>query len=622
MNGSARGEGSSRRDLQAIVLVTAGVALLVALPSIVNGFVYDDVWIIERNDIVHSLRLRELLTSPYWPAERGGAMWRPVSLLAFALQWAAGGGGAGIFHVVNIGLSALVAGLVALLAARLFTARIGLFTGLLFAAHPAHVEVTANIVGQAELIAAVGYLGALLAAWERSGTRGRAQWMLLAVVGVAVGLGLGGKEHVVTYPAALLLVWWLRGCRDRVSFLRVAGREWPVLLVSVLVIGLYLVLRGHFAQGVTATGGIAAGLERESFASRASVMLPVSLLWLKLLFFPLQLSADYSPLHLVPEPNFGLAHLVAIVIWFPFLTLVWMRRNRWRVVFSGVALFVITISVVSNVIVPLEVLFAERLLFFPSVGWALAIGGTLAAVHRSASLRSPGRATAVLVSAVLVLFAARSIQRTTVWRNNEIFFDQLLQDAPNSFRSHWAIGWRAFERGDTVLGEREMLTAVRLNPYHPQLVEDLGRRYAAGGRYEPAIPLLEQAVAMDSARLSSALPLALSLARSGKVPDALLVLDAMTRLHGETRGLAVVRSETLMLGGDPERALAVLTRLIEREPRVWSVRLMAVEAAVAVGRCEVALAQADTARQLAPESEHQGIEAALQRVANGKAPCK
>ncbi len=71
------------------------------------------------------------------------------------------------------------------------------------------------------------------------------------------------------------------------------------------------------------------------------------------------------------------------------------------------------------------------------------------------------------------------------------------------------------ERGDSAAGERELQTAVRLNPEHPQLLEDLGRLYAASGHYEPAIPLLSHAVEIDSTRLSSALPLTLALTRIG-----------------------------------------------------------------------------------------------------------
>jgi Flp pilus assembly protein TadD len=214
------------------------------------------------------------------------------------------------------------------------------------------------------------------------------------------------------------------------------------------------------------------------------------------------------------------------------------------------------------------------------------------------------------------------MQRATVWRSNDRFFAALVEDAPDSFRSHWATGHFAFERGDSTMGERELLTAVRLNPEHPQLLEDFGRLYAATGRYEPAIPLLSHAVEIDSTRLSAALPLALALTRSGRSADALAVLDAMARLHGETRGITVVRGECLMRGGAFEAALEVLLGLVRREPTVWSVRMMAADAAVAAGLCDVARAQADTAMTLAPEAAATAVEALRLSLANGNVNCK
>jgi Flp pilus assembly protein TadD len=613
----------SPHGLVLVVLVAAAVAVCVALPSLLNGFVYDDVWIVERNEVVHHLDFVELLSSPFWPEERGDVMWRPVALTAFALQWAVGGGGPLLFHVGSVLLYGLVAGLVGLFCVRMFNPAVGLVAGLLFAVHPVHVEVTANIVGQAELWAALGYVGALLATWERAGTSSERSrfWLLLAALACLI-LGLGGKEQPVTLPAAMVVLWWLRAQIDGSLIGSVAKREWLVPLASCVVIVVYLWLRAEFGGGVTAAGGIATGLDPESVVRRVVVMLPVTLAWLRVLFVPIALSADYSPLHLVPEVAFGVNHAIAILLWSSLLVLTFIRRYQLRAVFVGVALFGVAVSVVSNVVVPLEVLMAERLLLLPSLGWALALAGIVVAGYERFTESAQRRVLTLAVGIVLILFAARSVERATVWRSNEVFFATLMEDAPDSFRSHWANGHFAFEQGDSALGEREMMMAVRLNPEHPQLLEDFGRLYAATGRYEPAIPLLSHAVAIDSTRLSSALPLALALTRSGRDSDALGVLDTMGRLHGETRGLMLVRGEVLMRAGEFDAAVTVFNSLVQREPNVWSVRMMLADAALQAGRCDLALAQVDTALSLAPEPEKATVETFRSTVANGNANCK
>ncbi len=96
------------------------------------------------------------------------------------------------------------------------------------------------------------------------------------------------------------------------------------------------------------------------------------------------------------------------------------------------------------------------------------------------------------------------------------------------------------------------------------------------------------------------LPAALALTRIGRSADALKVLGNMSILHGETRGITLVRGEVLVRIGDFQAA---------------------VEAAFQAGLCEVALAQADTAWIMAPDAEKAGIEAFKSTVANGNNNC-
>ncbi len=607
------------RSYVVVAFISAAVAVLVALPSVTNGFVYDDVWIIERHDVVHSLdSFGTLLTAPYWP---GGVIWRPVALVGYAMQWALSDGNPLVFHVSNILLYGIVSGLVALLGTGLFGVTVGLIAGVLFAVHPVHVEVTANAIGQAELLAAVGFLIALLIALRRCSTDGAAPRAgLLVAALVAVACGLGAKEHVVTVPGALLVVWWIASRKGDRSLAGIVGREWPVLAGFVALIGIYLVFRAQFAVSVTNAGGVAAVFEQRSALGRAIVMLPVSLRWLILLFAPIHLSADYSVQHLVPQPNFGAVHGAVAAVWAALALLVWRNRNVPGVL-GGSGLFVVTISVVSSIFVPLEILFAERFLFLPSVGWSFAVAGAVCALagRGSARLRQTVWAAAGVGA---MLFAVKSAQRATVWRSNDVFFTQLVRDAPSSYRGHWALGAYAFQRGDSALGEQELKTAIGLNPDRADLLEQLGRIYAAAERYGPAIPLLARAVELDSSLLQSSLALAVALARTGWGQEALEVLDTAAEIHGEGPGLLAVQGEVFKRLGQPQAALDVFNRMSEQEPGLWRIHAMAAEAAALSSRCDEAHRHLEAALAAAPASGREEIEALRTWVANGNAPCK
>jgi hypothetical protein len=149
--------------------VVAALAAALALPSLFNGFVYDDVLVILQNPLVHGLsHSGELWHASYWPA---GLLYRPLTSQLFALQWALGAGSPLVFHAVSILLAAVTAGLVFRLCSRLLPPPAALLAALLFAVHPVHVEVVANVVGQAELLAAICALLAVerYLAWSAEG---------------------------------------------------------------------------------------------------------------------------------------------------------------------------------------------------------------------------------------------------------------------------------------------------------------------------------------------------------------------------------------------------------------------------------------------------------------------
>src|SRR5256885_10312436 len=57
------------------------LAPIVAAPSLHNGFVSDDHWVIvERSLLQHPPSLAAVLTEPYWPARFGGGTRRPAGL--------------------------------------------------------------------------------------------------------------------------------------------------------------------------------------------------------------------------------------------------------------------------------------------------------------------------------------------------------------------------------------------------------------------------------------------------------------------------------------------------------------------------------------------------------------
>ena len=139
-----------KMDRKAGALAVALLALVVTWTSLRNGFALDDVHIIVENARVHTLdSFWRLFAQTYWPPEEGASLYRPLTMLAFAIQWVTGNGSPLVFHIFSSVLFAATCVAFYFLADELTSTRVALVAGALFAVHPVHVEVFANVVGQA-----------------------------------------------------------------------------------------------------------------------------------------------------------------------------------------------------------------------------------------------------------------------------------------------------------------------------------------------------------------------------------------------------------------------------------------------------------------------------------------
>lgn len=604
-----------------VVLLSAMLALVLALPSLGHDFVYDDIGIVENRETLWDGGLGDILTEPYWATTEGGSLWRPATLLLFSAQWALGDGSPAVFHGANILLYAIVSGLVALLGSLLFAPAVGIVAGLLFAAHPVHVEATANVVGQAELTSAAAFLGVLILAWKatRAPLNARVPAWILSCVGLLALLGIGTKEHVVTLPGALLVLWWFASHRRSEPLGELVQRQWPVLIATLAPIALYLVARTYVLGETAQVGGLAPGLDRDSALQRFVVMLPVSLHWLRLLFWPVELSADYGPEHLPVRADFGGLHLAAVVVWLTLLAGAWRVRDRIPAVAVGTGLFVVTISVVSSIVVPLEIRLAERFLFLPSVGWAIAMGGLAAAavVYRPRAVVP----VALAVAVVTLLFGFRTLERTPVWGDRDAFYLQMEQDAPRSFRISWLAGQQSLAMGDTARAEHLMREAIQRNPYNPNLIEELGFLLMEQDRHDAAIPFFIEALDRDLERRQALQGLTISLIRTGRGVEALRWLNWLEELHGTEPLMVVLRVEALREAGRYRESLGVAEAGLQGRPGDWNLRRLAAESASLAGLCNEALRHLEEGEQSAPADRREDFDRIRAFIESGEAPC-
>ena len=358
------------------LLLVAVVACAVYAQTAGYDFAYDDLQVIRERPLFHSLaNWREILTASWWPAKN---LYRPFTALTLAVNWVAGGGAPGAFHLTNIALHAIASVLVYLLARELIGDAAALAAGLLFAVHPVHVEAVANLVGRAEVLATIFVVLAVLAYRldGRMAERGdQTSWRRYATAGVtlaATGLALASKESAFALPALLLLVDWLDGAKQGRGGLGVE-RHWVLWLGTVGVALAWLLWRANVVGDLTGRE-VAPGLEDAGLVDRTIAMLPVVLQYGRLLFVPARLSADYSPDFLVLGAGLSPAVVAGFVALVGAVVVAWIARRRAPPAVFALGWIAATILIVANILVPTGVILAERTLYLPSVGAVLLLG--------------------------------------------------------------------------------------------------------------------------------------------------------------------------------------------------------------------------------------------------------
>lgn len=592
------------------------VALAASVTSLANGFVYDDQWVIRDNPNVHSLRdPAALVSAPLWPATYRTNAYRPATTVVFAVDWAVGGGRPAVFHATNVALHLLVVALVLALASRVLAPVGGgaLVAALWFAVQPVHVEAVANGVGLSELLAAAGYLGALLAYLAdgdaaEAGARGLRRGLLSLAVLAAAAVAYGAKESAITLPGVLLLAdaWLAYRAGHRLSGR--FRRHWLLwLAVVVLAIG-YLAVRAHALGPAFGGGAVALGLEGRSLLERVLIMAPAVLVWLRWLVWPAHFSADYLPDVFVPSARLALPQLAGFAVLGLVAWSAWAARRRRPGITVGIIFGAVTASVAANVVVPTGVVMAERLAYLPSVGAALVVGALWESLPR-------GRYLWPATAALLALLAARTLLRIPVWYDQTRFVQALFRDAPTSCRTHWALGDAAFTHGARGTGESEMQRAIRICPDDAELLQALGKRYLDAGLFSPADRYLTAAYHLDTLRSSAAVLAVLARVRGGHADSAEALGAEAARRFPESAEVLGSAEQAYLAAGRPREALALARRLVYLSPGSWFFHQVAAYAAAVNGRCDEARVRLERAAALAPAQK--GPRELLARLAPG-----
>lgn len=600
-----------------LALAVAAVGFALYLPAVRHGFVFDDGVVIVENPLLRSAAaLPALLTRTEWSG--GGyelRLYRPLTGLTYAANYALSGLTPWSYHLVNALLHALCAALLLVLGLRLGLGRLASgAAALLFAVHPVHVEAVANVVGRKDLLAtALLLLMALAHLRARSGRPRDVAVAVLAYAGAmlakevgVVGIGLVAALDV-TFPALATDP----GAATRPGPRRRLAAPYAAYAAALV---LYLLL----LRSVTAGAGAATFLFEDNPAAFAPalqrVLTAVALFGkgLGLQLLPLAQSPDYSypAIPLVTsalDPRFLLG-AAALAGWAAAGVAL---RRRAPVVLGSLGWYGISLLPASNLLFPVGTIFGERLLYLPGAGLALLAGAGVAAV----APRLPRPAALAAGAAVLVALGAATVRYSEAWASEESLFRWAERTQPGSAKVHQKLAILELERAperalaeiDRSLAlyeadpqahlvraaalrrlgrpgeEAEVRRALALEPRIAEGNYEMGRLAREAGRLDEAAAWWRRAIAADPTHAAALGDLASWHLVRGELAPA---LDLATRAVQADPGLATAWYTLALVHQarrEPALARAAYQRFAETAGPEYAAEVAQVRAMLAAG---------------------------------------
>ena len=482
------------------------LAALVHANTLAGGFVYDDPIILQ------------WLDSRPWDLAGAFGSTRTTTYAVHSMDRMLWGDWPVGWHATNIFLHATVCGLCAPAARALGASpRAALIGALIFAVHPVHVEVVANVTNRKDMVAAIPALLALIL-WRRDPRTGKN----LALITLLFALALYGKEvAVATLPLALLLAdSWLGsplGRRGR----KIQNRLFLAFLLAAGV-ALAPTLRDLLQPAAIADNVDGA---YETFQASLATAFANFLHVPRLLFFPARLQIDYAiePAHSFFDPRALLGLLVGLL----WIAAAFALKRRAPVAAFGLAWVLLLFIPTSNLLPLHHIIVAERYLYLPSFGLCLAAG---CALH--SALGSRASLLAVLTP-LLVLGGARSFVRNQDWKDLEALVVAGERDGVNTWRLKKSGGGWAARSGDLELAATRYEEAAALRPQDPELWYWAGAARYAIDDIELAEQHFRKSAGLLKDHLVSEYGIAMVMLRTDRLLDAVEALTLCIRISPE-----------------------------------------------------------------------------------------
>lgn len=376
---------------------------------------------------------------------------------------------------------------------------------LLFAFHPIHTEVIANLKSRDEIFSLLFILLSCIYVFKYFETKSNKNLGLLILFSIGALLS---KEYAVLLPIiAVLAVTIVK----KVTLTDAVKTNW-FAVISVLV-GAVLIFRSQIV-GKGSKSAITDVLNDPFMYATGSekIATKIALLnqYLKLLIFPHPLSADYS------YNNFPYHSFADWQVWFSILVwggLIYLTYKLWlkKHVMAFAALFFFAFfMLINNILFDIGATMGERLIYHSSLGFCLVVAWLI--IYGVKNIKTSELVKRVItvgsVVVILFLYGYKTMARNLDWRTNFSLFAKDVQSIPNSALTNGNAGSEFYNYAYQKLKNLK-------NPTHSDTVEFYRTT-------DTAIMYLTKAISIHQRFVSASINLGLCYSKRGIMDSAIV----------------------------------------------------------------------------------------------------
>ncbi len=426
--------------------------------SITFEYVLDDKIVLSENSFVQKgfSGLKEIFTTESFTGYFGeqkdilvGARYRPLSIATFAVEYGIWGFNTKASHFINILIYSFTGILLYLILTNLFKNNntrwylsIPFVATLLFILHPLHTEVIANIKSRDELLALLFSLLALLCSYRYVLTKKK--YLLLVCLLLFTG-ALFAKENAITFIAVIPLTLFFF---TKSSVKTILKATLPLLAGTII----FMILRYQAIGFFLNTEKEVTALMNNPYlgvwtADKYATIFYTLGIYLKLLLFPHPLTHDYYPYH-IPIMNWAsLSVIISMLAYIAMLLYSIFNIRKKSIVSWAILFYLITFSIVSNLVIPIGTTMNERFMYIPSVGFTVFLSYLILKGIPKLFSNSQKLSKTIVLGLLLVFtigYAYKTVSRIPAWKNEMTLNRAAIKVSVNSARANQFMGYSIY----------------------------------------------------------------------------------------------------------------------------------------------------------------------------------